>query len=109
MLKIDFNAKQTPQKSALSLGSTSLALRRPWGRFACIYILLGTTSTSVILLPSLLSASFAAKECDASTPLPPKRKALDTVRSEPRCGPASLNPQKINPHVDNSLQLHLLV
>lgn len=107
VFKINFNAKQTPQKSALSLSSTSLALRRLWGRFACIYILLGTTS--VILLPSLLSASFAAKECDASTPLPPKRKALDTVGSEPRCDPVSLNPQGISPHVHNSLQLHLLV
>lgn len=104
MLKNNFNAKQTPQrfptKSASSLSSTSLALRRLWGRFACIYIVQSTTS--VILLPSLLSGSFAVKECDASTPLPPKRKALDAVRSEPRCGPASLNPQRINPHVDNS-------
>lgn len=84
MLNINFDAKQTPPKSAFSLGSTSLELRRLWGRFACIYILQGTNS--VVLLPSLLSASFAAKECDASTPLPPKRKAVDAVRSEPRCG-----------------------
>lgn len=53
MSPINFNAKQTPLKSASILGSTSLELKSLWRRLACIYMLQSTTS--VILLPLSLT------------------------------------------------------